>query len=341
MAEPVPAGSDASAGPTSAPSAATPLTWARPRACRRVLSATTASGRPSAAVTAPTTHIPIASAGLREPASGLWGPTRESQRPRFPASRALGSPGRVLRNAGTRQALIGQVVGPRSACLTLGSRTSQIPNPSSYALSPTRVAVRMPDVPARPQPAQDLTNAIVRWYTDKFGRGPTKAKTYIEQDHATVILGEVQTAVERTLAANGKGALVKEVRRTVKAIHRTEISNLVNGSRDEWLWRCTATMTPGQTPASTCFCSPDPSPRRSYAPPAPGLVAPKASQRSNARPRTASRSPDGPREASFASRSAPPGFSSSSSDSIAPTIFSAHSAGATPSSFAVSSTCSW
>jgi len=85
----------------------------------------------------------------------------------------------------------------------------------------------MPDVPARQQPAQDLTNAIVRWYTDKFGRGPTKAKTYIEQDHATVILGEVQTAVERTLAANGEGALVKEVRRTVKAIHQTEISSLV------------------------------------------------------------------------------------------------------------------
>ena len=75
--------------------------------------------------------------------------------------------------------------------------------------------------------AQELSNAIVRWYAEKFGRGPTRSKAYIEQDHATVILGDVQTTVERTLAANGEGALVKEVRRTVKAIHRTELSRLV------------------------------------------------------------------------------------------------------------------
>jgi uncharacterized protein YbcI len=85
----------------------------------------------------------------------------------------------------------------------------------------------MPDVLARPQSTQALSNAIVGWYADKFGRGPTKAKTYIEDDHATVILGEVQTTVEQTLAANGEGALVKEVRRRVKAVHRSELSSLV------------------------------------------------------------------------------------------------------------------
>jgi uncharacterized protein YbcI len=80
---------------------------------------------------------------------------------------------------------------------------------------------------ARPQPTQELSNAIVRWYAEKFGRGPTRAKAYIEQDHTTIILGDVQTAVERTLTANGQGALVKEVRRTVKAVYRTELSGIV------------------------------------------------------------------------------------------------------------------
>lgn len=85
----------------------------------------------------------------------------------------------------------------------------------------------MSDVPARPQPTQELSNAIVGWYAEKFGRGPTRSKAYIEEDHATVILGDVQTTVERTLTANGQGALVTKVRRTVKAIHRTELSSLV------------------------------------------------------------------------------------------------------------------
>ena len=57
--------------------------------------------------------------------------------------------------------------------------------------------------------------------------GPTKSKTYLEQDHATIILGEVQTPVERPWPPHGEEALVKEVRRTVKATHRTELSSLV------------------------------------------------------------------------------------------------------------------
>ncbi|MBN1529623.1 MAG: DUF2294 domain-containing protein [Thermoleophilaceae bacterium] len=85
----------------------------------------------------------------------------------------------------------------------------------------------MGDAPARPQPALALSNAIVGWYAEKFGRGPTRSKTYIDGDHATVILGDVQTRVERTLAAHGEESLVKEVRRTVKAIHRAELSGLV------------------------------------------------------------------------------------------------------------------
>lgn len=74
---------------------------------------------------------------------------------------------------------------------------------------------------------QDLSNAIVSFYSEKFGRGPTKSKAYIEDTHATVILGEVQTPVERTLAANGQEALVKEVRRRVKAVFRDELEALV------------------------------------------------------------------------------------------------------------------
>ena len=49
---------------------------------------------------------------------------------------------------------------------------------------------------------QELSNRIVAFYRDKFGRGPTQARSYVDETHATVILGDVQTTVERTLAAH-------------------------------------------------------------------------------------------------------------------------------------------
>jgi uncharacterized protein YbcI len=70
---------------------------------------------------------------------------------------------------------------------------------------------------------QELSNAIVALYSDRFGRGPTQARSYIEESHALVILGDVQTTVERTLTAHGEGVLVREVRRCVKAAYRDEI----------------------------------------------------------------------------------------------------------------------
>ena len=74
---------------------------------------------------------------------------------------------------------------------------------------------------------QELANRIVRFYADNFGRGPTKTHCYVEDTHATVILGDVQTTVERTLAAHGHEALVREVRRTVKAVYRDELVAVV------------------------------------------------------------------------------------------------------------------
>ena len=74
---------------------------------------------------------------------------------------------------------------------------------------------------------QELANGIVRFYAEKFGRGPTQSRCYVEDTHATVILGDVQTTVERTLATNGHEALVREVRRTVKAVYRDELVAVV------------------------------------------------------------------------------------------------------------------
>lgn len=59
----------------------------------------------------------------------------------------------------------------------------------------------------------EATNGIVRLFHECYGRGPTKAKSYLLEDRYLVcILGETMTTVERTLASKGEQALVREVR---------------------------------------------------------------------------------------------------------------------------------
>jgi uncharacterized protein YbcI len=58
-----------------------------------------------------------------------------------------------------------------------------------------------------------VTNGIVKLYHEYYGRGPTKAKSYILDDRILVcVLEETMTKVEETLVANGHGDKVREVR---------------------------------------------------------------------------------------------------------------------------------
>jgi uncharacterized protein YbcI len=58
-----------------------------------------------------------------------------------------------------------------------------------------------------------VTNGIVKLFRDYYGRGPTKAKSYILDDRILVcVLEDTMTRVEKTLADNGYGGKVREVR---------------------------------------------------------------------------------------------------------------------------------
>ena len=58
-----------------------------------------------------------------------------------------------------------------------------------------------------------VTNGIVKLFRDYYGRGPTKAKSYILDDHILVcVLEDTMTRVEKTLVENGNGHKVREVR---------------------------------------------------------------------------------------------------------------------------------
>jgi uncharacterized protein YbcI len=61
----------------------------------------------------------------------------------------------------------------------------------------------------------EITNGIVRLFSQYYGRGPTRAKTYLLEDRYVVtVLRDTMTTVERTLAENGEGDMVRRVRLT-------------------------------------------------------------------------------------------------------------------------------
>jgi uncharacterized protein YbcI len=59
-----------------------------------------------------------------------------------------------------------------------------------------------------------ISNAIVGIFTECYGRGPTKAKTYMFDSYVLCVLEDILTTVERTLVDRGDEQLVREVRLT-------------------------------------------------------------------------------------------------------------------------------
>lgn len=57
-----------------------------------------------------------------------------------------------------------------------------------------------------------VSNGIVRIFSDSYGRGPTKAKSYQFDDFVVTVLEDILTTVEATLVAHGERDLVRHVR---------------------------------------------------------------------------------------------------------------------------------
>jgi uncharacterized protein YbcI len=72
--------------------------------------------------------------------------------------------------------------------------------------------------------ASAISNLAVRLLTDYTGRGPTKARTYIDENLITIVLQDTLTRGERSLVRNGETSLVLANR---KAYQRSMGSELV------------------------------------------------------------------------------------------------------------------
>ena len=71
----------------------------------------------------------------------------------------------------------------------------------------------LPDSPARGALVSQLSREIVQLHARLYGRGPTKARSYLHGDYALCVLEEVFTTAERTLIDVGSGEHVRDTRK--------------------------------------------------------------------------------------------------------------------------------
>jgi uncharacterized protein YbcI len=70
---------------------------------------------------------------------------------------------------------------------------------------------------------QAISDAIVRVSADFIGRGPTRAKTYINGDVVFCIMEDTLTRGERSLIADGDGESVRQMRRRFQDAMRRQV----------------------------------------------------------------------------------------------------------------------
>jgi uncharacterized protein YbcI len=73
-----------------------------------------------------------------------------------------------------------------------------------------------------------VSNAVVGIFSEYYGRGPTKAKTYVFDNYVLCVLEDILTTVERTLVENGEEDLVRTVRLTFQQAVADRFKNAVS-----------------------------------------------------------------------------------------------------------------
>ena len=74
---------------------------------------------------------------------------------------------------------------------------------------------------------QAISDALVRVSADFIGRGPTRAKTYINGDVVFCLMEDTLTRGERSLVADGDGEAVRQMRRRFQDAMRRQVCTAV------------------------------------------------------------------------------------------------------------------
>jgi uncharacterized protein YbcI len=72
-----------------------------------------------------------------------------------------------------------------------------------------------------------ISNALVSLYKEYYGKGPTKAKTYVLEEAVICILQGGMTQAEKTLADEGKPETVRDVRQSWQDVMEERFKTVV------------------------------------------------------------------------------------------------------------------
>lgn len=86
----------------------------------------------------------------------------------------------------------------------------------------------------RDGPGPMISTAVVQLLCEYTGRGPTKAKTLINDDVVTILLADTLTKGERKLVDGGRPDRVLQLRHDYQLTMRDELIGIANGS---WIAR--------------------------------------------------------------------------------------------------------
>jgi uncharacterized protein YbcI len=75
--------------------------------------------------------------------------------------------------------------------------------------------------------AADISNGLVRLHKRYYGKGPTKAKTYLVNDSVFCVLKEGFTTVEKTLIDGGQPEAVRDIRRSFQGAMKEQFTRVV------------------------------------------------------------------------------------------------------------------
>ena len=64
----------------------------------------------------------------------------------------------------------------------------------------------------RGQVAAEITNGIVKLFSEYYGRGPVKAKTFVVENYSLTVLEDTLTTAETTLVEAGREEIVRDFR---------------------------------------------------------------------------------------------------------------------------------
>jgi uncharacterized protein YbcI len=85
----------------------------------------------------------------------------------------------------------------------------------------------LPDSAARGELVSQLSREIVQLHARLYGRGPTKARSFLQNEYAVCVLEEIFTTAERTLIEAGSGDHVGETRRKFQEAVKDEFIAMV------------------------------------------------------------------------------------------------------------------